>query len=199
MMLWNILSPFVNAALTAIIFWFWKPWAAAYSGEKGKNLARKEDLDAILAEVRAVTITQKDIEAKLTDQVWDRQNRWNQKREIYAELVKQTSDLAAHHQVTANYLTMMSRLSDHNAKRDVAEQLNDVSQKLANAQEALLRVAAVARIFANTHCVDVLDKHYTYDGTLPRPSDPKWMESKANLYHALTANLIRVAKEDLSA
>jgi hypothetical protein len=42
-------------ALNNLVLLFWKPWAGAYAGEKGKNLARKEDLNEILAEVRAVT------------------------------------------------------------------------------------------------------------------------------------------------
>ena len=51
----------------------WKPWAGAYAGEKGKNFARKEDLNEILAEVWAVTATQREIEAKITGELWKRQ------------------------------------------------------------------------------------------------------------------------------
>jgi membrane protein implicated in regulation of membrane protease activity len=70
---WEIASPFVGATLVLLAFWFWKPWAGAYASENGKNLARKEDLDAILAEVRAVTIAQKEIEHKLSGDLWHRQ------------------------------------------------------------------------------------------------------------------------------
>ena len=68
------LTALANAGLTAAIFGIWKPWLGAYGGEKGKNLARKEDLTEILAEVRAVTITQKEIETKLAGDLWRKQN-----------------------------------------------------------------------------------------------------------------------------
>jgi hypothetical protein len=48
----------IAMVLLNILFWLiWKPWAGAYAGEKGKNFARKEDLNEILAEVWAVTAT----------------------------------------------------------------------------------------------------------------------------------------------
>jgi hypothetical protein len=56
---WTPVYVAAGALLNALILGIWKPWGAAYAGEKGKNFARKEDLDQILAEVRAVTITQK--------------------------------------------------------------------------------------------------------------------------------------------
>src|SRR6266478_298890 len=87
MRIWNILSPLISAGLTTIILWFWKPWVGAYAGEKGKTLARKEDLDAILAEVRAVTIAQKEIESNLSGDLWHRQTRWNEKKDIYTQLI----------------------------------------------------------------------------------------------------------------
>ena len=71
-----------------LILYLWQPWGQAYAGEKGKNLARKEDLDTILAEVRAITITQKEIEARLAGDLWSHQMIWNQKKEIYGELIK---------------------------------------------------------------------------------------------------------------
>jgi hypothetical protein len=82
---WYVLA---SGTLSAIISFALKPWLGAYGGEKGRNLARKEDLDGIVAEMRAVTIAQKEIEAKLNGDQWDRQMRWNQKRDIYGLLLK---------------------------------------------------------------------------------------------------------------
>ena len=64
----------IAMVLLNILFWLiWKPWAGAYAGEKGKNFARKEDLNEILAEVWAVTATQREIEVKITGELWNRQ------------------------------------------------------------------------------------------------------------------------------
>ena len=51
---WTWLYVIAGAALNNLILLVWKPWTQAYAGEKGKNFARKEDLDKILAEVRVV-------------------------------------------------------------------------------------------------------------------------------------------------
>src|SRR6516162_1998823 len=49
------------------------------------------DLNAILAEVRAMTITQKEIEAKISGEVWDKETQWKGKRDAYAGLIKVAS------------------------------------------------------------------------------------------------------------
>jgi membrane protein implicated in regulation of membrane protease activity len=84
---WTWLYGVAFVALNNLVLYFWKPWADAYAGEKGKNLARKEDLAAILAEVRAVAIAQKEIDAKISGELWERQCRLNQKRDAYANLL----------------------------------------------------------------------------------------------------------------
>jgi hypothetical protein len=87
---------YVGAGVVAnrLIFYIWKPWGTGYAEEKGKNFARKEDLNEILAEVRAVTIVQKEIESKLSGDLWDRQTRWNQKKDLYGELLGLISKLS---------------------------------------------------------------------------------------------------------
>jgi hypothetical protein len=55
------MTALASVLLNGLLLGVWKPWAAAYTGEKGKNFARKEDIDKILAEVKAVTQTQEEI------------------------------------------------------------------------------------------------------------------------------------------
>lgn len=62
-----------------------------YSSEKGKNLATHEDIDKLVNQVRIVTQTTKDIEAKISDQVWDRQRRWELKRDQIFKIADQAS------------------------------------------------------------------------------------------------------------
>jgi hypothetical protein len=53
----------------------------AYSEEKGRNLATKED-------IAELTKTAKEIEAKIGDQVWGRQKQWELKRDTLLETVQ---------------------------------------------------------------------------------------------------------------
>lgn len=65
-------------------------WLGAYLGsylkKKGENLATHEDIDKLVDQVRAVTQTTKEIEAKISNEVWDRQKRWTQT--IYDQAAK---------------------------------------------------------------------------------------------------------------
>jgi hypothetical protein len=54
----------------------------AYFKKKGESLATHEDIDKVVDQVKAVTQTTKEIEAKISGEVWDRQKRWELKREV---------------------------------------------------------------------------------------------------------------------
>jgi outer membrane murein-binding lipoprotein Lpp len=60
----------------------------SYLKKKGENLATHEDVDKLVAQVAAVTETTKQIEAKISNDVWDRQRKWEAKRDALFEVVK---------------------------------------------------------------------------------------------------------------
>jgi len=60
----------------------------AYLKKKGENLATREDIDGLVEQVRAVTQAAKEIEAKISDQVWDRQRLWEMKRDALFSAAK---------------------------------------------------------------------------------------------------------------
>jgi hypothetical protein len=71
--------------------------AGAYLGgylkKKGENLATHEDVDKLKEQVRVVTTTTKEIEAKISNEVWDRQKRWELKRDVLFEGTKRLSEV----------------------------------------------------------------------------------------------------------
>src|ERR1700689_1834778 len=54
----------------------------SYLKRKGENLATQEDIDKLVRQIRAVTEATKEIEAKISNDMWDRQKRWEMKREV---------------------------------------------------------------------------------------------------------------------
>jgi hypothetical protein len=56
-------------------------YVGSYAKEKGKNLATHEDIDKLLDQVRAVTEATRKIEAQISDEVWDRQKKWELRRD----------------------------------------------------------------------------------------------------------------------
>ena|SRR5438309_11791011 len=64
-------------------------YLAAYLKKKGENLATHEDIAKLVEQVRAVTTTTKEIEAKISNDVWRRQKHWELKRDALFDAAKQ--------------------------------------------------------------------------------------------------------------
>ena len=83
---------YIWLALTTIGAWF-AAYFGAYFSKKGENRAIHEDIDKLVDQVRAVTQTTKEIEAKISNEVWDRQKQWELKREVLFEATKRLAEL----------------------------------------------------------------------------------------------------------
>ena len=73
--------------LNLIVIGIWKPWLGAYGGEKGKNLARKEDLDKLLTETKILIAGQEEIKARFAGDLWNKQMVLTQKKDGYVRIV----------------------------------------------------------------------------------------------------------------
>lgn len=85
------MSYFFIAVMSLIGGWIGS-FLGAYLKKKGENLATHEDVDKLVAQVAAVTQTTKEIESKISSEVWNRQKRWELKREVLFEGVQRLSD-----------------------------------------------------------------------------------------------------------
>jgi|ERR1700693_2675913 len=74
------LIPFVFSGLGAYL--------GSYLKKKGENLATKEDIKDVVEQVRAVTTVTEEIRTKISNEAWDRQKRWELKREVLFEVTK---------------------------------------------------------------------------------------------------------------
>jgi uncharacterized protein YacL len=71
----------VALALTTLVSAFVGSYLAGYLKKKGENLATKEDTQNLAHQTALLTETAKEIEAKITDKVWNRQERCELKRD----------------------------------------------------------------------------------------------------------------------
>src|ERR1035441_6475021 len=81
-----------NALLTFILSFIGAGGGAylgAYLKKKGENLATHEDLDKLVVQMAAVTKTTKQIEAQISNDLWDRQKRWELKRDAFFETMRE--------------------------------------------------------------------------------------------------------------
>ena len=81
----HLILYFVAAGLGAYL--------GAYLKKKGENLATHEDINRLVDQVSVVTRTTKEIEAKISNDVWDRQKRWELKRDILFNAMKRIVDI----------------------------------------------------------------------------------------------------------
>jgi hypothetical protein len=78
----------VILAVTTLGSAFVGSYLGGYLKRKGENLATHEDIGKLTEQVAAVTRTTKEIEAQITSGLWDRQKRWELKREVLFEATK---------------------------------------------------------------------------------------------------------------
>ncbi|MGB0063719.1 MAG: hypothetical protein WBP85_04670 [Terracidiphilus sp.] len=61
--------------------------------KKGENLATHEDLDELVDQMATITRTTKSIEASISSDMWDRQKRWELKRDVLFEAAKRMAEI----------------------------------------------------------------------------------------------------------
>jgi hypothetical protein len=79
---------FMGLAITTVVGSWGASFLGAYLKKKGENLATQEDIKNLITQVSAVTTATKEIESKITGDLWDRQKRWELKREALFEMTK---------------------------------------------------------------------------------------------------------------
>lgn len=77
------------ALINAMLVWF----LGSYLKKKGENLATHEDLNKVVEQMSAVTAATKKIEADISSGVWDKQKRWEMRRDILFEVTKRVAAL----------------------------------------------------------------------------------------------------------
>ena len=77
------------ATLSALLIGY----LAGYLKKKTENRAIHEDIDKLVEQMRAVTEATKEIEAKISSDVWDRQKRWEMKREVLFSAVTRIAEM----------------------------------------------------------------------------------------------------------
>lgn len=67
----------------------------SYLKVKAENRATHEDLKKLIEQTAALTQTTRDIEAKISGELWDKQKRWELKRDVLCQAVRELTQLEA--------------------------------------------------------------------------------------------------------
>ncbi len=93
----------------------------AYLKKKAENLATHEDIDKLLLQIKVTTEATKSIEARISNEVWDRQRQWELKREALLEGGRSIAD----------FLASIMRLNAVRATKGEAEKDEETAYLLA--------------------------------------------------------------------
>jgi len=81
------MEPYLAVAMTLVVSVF-TYFLGSYAKKKGENLATHEDMENLVLQMAAVAQATKEIEAKISDEVWNRQRQWEMKRDALLSLAK---------------------------------------------------------------------------------------------------------------
>jgi hypothetical protein len=122
----TVLLPIIGVG----VGWFLKSYLESYLGEKGKNLATKEDIDRIVR-------TTEEIKAEIGSTAWLKQKRWDRKWDCYVEVVKNLSEV---HALIRESIELDPRRPGY------AHQLEDTKHKAGEAFLKFRQFGSIARI-----------------------------------------------------
>jgi hypothetical protein len=159
---------YAGLAITTLIGSGIGAFVGAYLRKKGENLATHEDIDKLVTQVSAVTTATKEIESKITSDVWDRQKKWELKREVLFETARKVAQVKdALTSLHAVYKTDQQMINKGHAARvderikvgavwiDAADELDQAASLVAlvcgqGVQKALLGFGLFTRQLAQT-------------------------------------------------
>ena len=120
-------------------------WGGAYFGaylrQKGENLATHEDINKLVDQVRAVTQATKEIESKISNDVWDRQKRWEIKRDAVFEMVREMGSLEV---ALGDFISVYRASQGEEQSEFYKRKKIEESQKYQQAQGSYERAKTVA-------------------------------------------------------
>src|ERR1700722_6155654 len=132
--LWTVaLSVLSSGVMSTAIFFGLKKYLGSYLETKGKNLATHEDIMKLVDQVRE---TEK-VKAEITDNVWDRQQRWTAKHALYRELLESLDNLYEAH--SDKYL-----MENTTKEKQLHLEATAILAKRHDAFEKLVKVSAIS-------------------------------------------------------
>jgi hypothetical protein len=128
---------------------------AGYFKKLGENLATKHDFDEIKGQTADLTEATKKIEAKIDDEIWDRQKQWEMRRDILLEIMRSMADIRnAHYGVTAAFKGAKKAPTDKQAEW-IAIKANAVEAwRIATEKLELSRITA--EVLGDTALIEAL-------------------------------------------
>lgn len=127
----------------------------AYLKKKGENLATQEDIDKVVDQVRAVTRTTKEIESKISGELWDRQKQWDLRREAFFGLARSSTALR---KCIADFREIEGCRKAYTEKPELRLKLEEARQRYFTARTAFDEAHSVAALLWGMRMESAVDE-----------------------------------------
>jgi hypothetical protein len=168
----------------------------AYLKKKGENLATHEDIDKVVLQMSAVTQATKDIEAKISNDVWDRQRRWEMKRDAPFALAQKLQAMEnALHSIHSTYAAAAKDSANETYLHHKSQALDKWSEASDSFAAAHLQADLVCRdgVKQATHRANLLIRRQAHE--LIEGNVQRYIQSLPGLVAATSAVSSEIRKE----
>jgi hypothetical protein len=125
-----------------------------FSGKRGETAAVKRDLNSIKESLRQTTALTERIKAEMSGDLWERQNRWTFKRDLYIRLLE---NLGAA-RIALDYLYDTQTIYNGMESEARTKRVADEQGKRHSALDDIQRATAVAALILNAEALAALAK-----------------------------------------
>jgi hypothetical protein len=181
----EVAGSIVIAILTFILLNMLRPYVTKRSEESGKIDALAASIEIVKENTAQLTAVTKRIEAEISDRVWDRQARWNFRRDNYVRVLE----------VLAEFINVKTNIA-FNAIHNLPvteEQIRQDNQLFTN----LWRAFSVCKVALSLDANAAIDEFCVAFNAVDSSTYMAY-ETLATLMSGLRSKLVEIAKRDLS-
>lgn len=187
-------EPVVAALIFFILVKFFLP---GYLGEKGKNLATREDFDTLLDQIKKTTKETENIRIELSSRNWLNQQQWALREKYYMGLLEHLSILRLTLQERSNYyLESGSELNDRHTDTN---HFVDASQRGFHSFRIIQELVGPSAVFLSDKTIAAIKELSTEHWNVSEFSICKaeYLDSTLKLVDIAYSAILEEAKQDL--
>ena len=184
----NLSGDLVSFVLGCVVVYVFKPFLGTYSAKKGENLATKEDI----AELTKIA---EGIKAKISDDVWDRQEQWKLRRDVVIDLIRAMAHMDKLIPDFSAAFSSPSGILTEEAKQHLMNNRIESFKEERRCTSEYLRAHTVADLAIHGKLSRASSSYFQFAGRVLReiPSNPGRYDSKTRLELAKLHNTAIIA------
>jgi len=165
-------------------------YLSSYLKKKAEHLATREDFKELRAQTAALTQTTKEIEAAISGDLWDRQKRWELKRDIVFETTKAMTKVAH----TVGSLNAVYNIKHNPSDQAWIDESTGKGQEFLNATKEFDSVGIMIAIVCDESTIETVDAFSDFSRDLAK----RIVDGDTNIYTASQYELwhkVRIARK----